>query len=147
MWCIPDVTPEFIKRMEHILELYEKPYTPEEPIICFDEKSKQLIKDTRETNNTKGIKRRDYEYERGGTRNMFVTVEPKGGFRTVKVTKKRKKDDFAKEIRRIINLKRYRKAKKIHIVLDIREKKHKESSKESNSTTLPSMPHGLIWQK
>ena len=120
MWCIPDVTPEFIKRMEHILELYEKPYTPEEPIICIDEKSKQLLKDSRKEKPTeKGkAKRKDYEYERNGTRNIFVAVEPKEGFRKIQVTKKRKKPDFAKFIRSLVKLKQYRDTKKIHIVLD-----------------------------
>lgn len=120
MWCIPKVTPEFVERMEDVLSLYEKPYDPEEPVICFDEKSKQLLKETRETKQTrKGkFRRRDYEYERNGTKNIFVTVEPKGGYRSVTVTERRTREDFAKEIQRIIHLRRYRKAKKIHLVLD-----------------------------
>lgn len=120
MWCIPKLTPEFIERMENLLELYGKPYDPLEPVLCFDEKSKQLLKDTRALQNTKEGKprRRDYEYERSGTRNIFVTVEPKGGHREVAVTKRRKKPDFAKEIRRIALLPRYESAKTIHVVLD-----------------------------
>ena len=42
MWCMPKITPSFIERMEDVLELYAKPYDPEEPVICFDEKSKEL---------------------------------------------------------------------------------------------------------
>ncbi len=120
MWCIPEITPEFTKRMEDILELYARPYDPKEPVICFDEKSKQLLKDTRPVKNTKAGKPRwrDYEYERNGTRNIFVTVEPKGGHREVTVTKQRKKPDFAKEIQRIIELPRYKNVTTIHIVLD-----------------------------
>lgn len=120
MWCIPNVTPEFIKRMEEILDLYHKPYDPEQPVLCFDEKSKQLIKDTRSLQRAKErrLKHRDYEYERNGTRNIFVTVEPKGGYREVAVTKHRKKPDFAKEMKRIIKLPRYQTAKIVHIVLD-----------------------------
>jgi len=104
MWCIPTLTPEFIERMEHLLELYAKPYNSLEPVLCFDEKSKQLLKDTRAVKNTRGGKprQRDYEYERNGTRNIFVTVEPKGGYRTAAVTRRRKKPDFAQEIKRII---------------------------------------------
>ena len=45
---MPEVTPEFLRRMEEVLALYEKPYDPKQPLICFDEKSKQLLKDTRE---------------------------------------------------------------------------------------------------
>ncbi len=120
MWCVPKLTPLFIERMEDVLDLYAKPYDAKEPVICFDEKSKQLIGDTRAVKNTAEGKprRQDYEYERHGTRNIFVTVEPKGGYRTVRVTPQRKKPDFAKEIRRIVELSRYEKAKKIHIVLD-----------------------------
>jgi hypothetical protein len=106
--------------MEDILELYAKPYDTHEPVLCFDEKSKQLLKDTRPVKHTKEGKprRRDYEYERNGTRNIFVTVEPKGGHREVTVTEQRQKPDFAKEITRIIELPRYRHAANIHIVLD-----------------------------
>jgi len=120
MWCIPAVTPEFIKRMEDILDLYAKPYDPKEPVLCFDEKSKQLIKDTREAQTAKEgrLKHSDYEYERNGTRNIFVAVEPKGGHRAVRVTAHRKRPDFAKEMKRIVNLPRYKTAKKIHVVLD-----------------------------
>jgi len=106
--------------MEHILDLYQKPYDPYEPVLCFDEKSKQLIKDTRPPQQAKEkrFKHRDYEYERNGTRNIFMTVEPKGGHREVAVTAHRKKPDFAKEMKRITGLPRYRNAEKIHIVLD-----------------------------
>lgn len=120
MWCIPTLTPEFIARMEDILNLYAKPYDPRKPVLCFDEKSKQLIKDTRllQQATEKRLAHRDYEYERHGTRNIFVTVEPNRGYREVTVTHRRKKPDFAKEMKRIVKLPRYRMAKKIHIVLD-----------------------------
>lgn len=117
---MPKITPEFLKNMEDVLNLYEKPYDSNEPVLCFDEKSKQLIADTRPVQAAKEgkPKRQDYEYKRNGTRNIFVTVEPKGGFREVAVTKRRTKSDFAKEIRRIVDLPRYAKALKIHFVLD-----------------------------
>ena len=120
MWCIPKITEEFKKRMEDVLDLYEKTYDAKEPVICFDEKSKQLIADTREIQPAKEgkPKRRDYEYKRNGTRNIFVTVEPKGGHREITVTKRRTRADFAKEIQRIVDLPRYAEALKIHIVLD-----------------------------
>lgn len=106
--------------MEDILTLYAKPYDPKKPVLCCDEKSKQLLKETRPTQNTKAGKARrsDYEYTRNGTRNLFVTIEPKGGHREVRVTKRRTKKDFAREIKRVINLPMYREAEKIHVVLD-----------------------------
>ncbi len=49
-WRISELTDEFIKQMNRILELYERPYNPEEPVICFDEKSKQLLASNSVTN-------------------------------------------------------------------------------------------------
>lgn len=120
MWCIPRVDAQFIERMEDVCDLYAKPYNPHEPVLCLDEKSKQLPEETRAPISiTQGHpQRRDYEYRRNGTANLFVTVEPKGGHRECTVTDRRTKRDFAEEIRRIISLPRYRRADIIHIVLD-----------------------------
>ena len=105
-WCIPEVTPEFIKRMEHILELYQKPYDPKRPMVCFDEKSYQLLA---HITNRLGLKpgrasRQDYEYERNGTRNLFMFVEPKAGSRHVLVTNRRTKQDFAFAMRYLVDV-------------------------------------------
>lgn len=106
--------------MEHILDLYAKPYNPKEPLVCFDEKSIQLLEDTRVIKQTKegSVRKRDYEYKRNGIRNIFVAVEPQKGFRTTNTTRRRTKKDFAHEIKRIANMPRYAKTKRIHIVLD-----------------------------
>jgi hypothetical protein len=106
--------------MEEVLDLYALPYNPKEPLICFDEKSKELHADTRTTQHTQEgcVRRRDYEYRRNGTANIFMTVEPQGGYRTVQVTAHRTREDFAHEIKRITELPRYLKATMIHIVLD-----------------------------
>jgi len=114
------VTPEFITAMEQVLDVYAKHHNPLEPVICFDEKSKQLLKDARAVQHTKAghVRRRDYEYVRNGTSNLFLAVEPKGGWRNVTVTKTRTRKDFAYEIQRIARLPRYAKASMIHIVLD-----------------------------
>lgn len=119
MWCIPAVTPEFIGRMEHLLELYHKPYNPKEPVVCVDEKSKQLLADKRLPLPPKPgkIKRADYEYKRKGTRNIFVAVEPKAGYRQAEVTKRRTNQDFACFIRQLLTG-RYSDVKKLHLVLD-----------------------------
>lgn len=103
-----------------MLDLYAKPYDSLEPVLCFDEKSKQLLRDTRSflPMHDGKLLRRDYEYKRNGTRNIFLTVEPKGGYRTARITKRRTKSDFAHEIKRIVSLPRYRNTKRIHMVLD-----------------------------
>jgi transposase len=120
MWCIPTITPEFIERMEDVLDLYAKPYDPHQPVLCFDEKSKQLLADTQPIKPTAVgmIRHRDYEYRRGGTANIFLTVEPKGGYRSVRATRRRTRADFAEELQRIVELPRYRETKRIHVVLD-----------------------------
>jgi hypothetical protein len=120
MWCVPKLTDEYIARMEDILDLYEKDYDPQEPVLCFDEKSIQLLADIRIGTPTKPgkVRRNDYEYKRNGTRNIFVCVEPRNGFRTTSVTKQRTKKDTARELTRIVTLARYRNARTIHIVLD-----------------------------
>ena len=117
MWVIPTLTPEFIERMEDVLDLYARPYDPREPVLCFDEKSKELRKDAMPAILGR-ITRRDYEYVRNGAANVFVAVDPKAGYRTTHATKRRTKADFAREIRRISTLPRYRKAVVIHMVLD-----------------------------
>lgn len=119
MWCVPDLNSEFIERMEHLLELYQKPLNPMEPVVCMDEKSKQLIADTKITTNCSEGKplRRDHEYQRNGTRNIFLAVQPKGGKRYTKVTQRRKKPDFAHFIKELAE-DIYPKAKKIHLVCD-----------------------------
>ncbi len=106
--------------MEDVLALYARSYDPLEPVLCIDEKSKQLLSDARQAKPCKAGKPRriDYEYKRNGTRNIFMTVEPKGGYREARVTARRTKRDFAEEIKHIVTLPRYRDARLVHIVLD-----------------------------
>ena len=87
--------------MEHILTLYARPYDPLYPVVCFDEKSYQLLADTRPTHPLRPGQPRhqDHEYRRCGTRNLFVMVEPLAGQRHVVLTKRRTKVDFARAVR------------------------------------------------
>ena len=119
MWCIAEITPEYRERMYRLLDLYEEEYDPKYPVICVDEKSKQMIEELRTPIRMKpgGPEKYDYEYIRRGTRNIFVAVEPKGGRRTIKVTKTRKKVDFARFVRTLVKTK-YPAATEIRIVLD-----------------------------
>lgn len=105
--------------MEAILTLYAQPYDPERPMICFDEKMTQLLRDVRDPLPLipKAGKRQDYEYKREGTRNLFMIVEPKAGKRAVLVTQQRKKVDFAHAMRYLVDV-LYPAATMIDVVLD-----------------------------
>ena len=103
MWCITSITQEYRDRMYRLLELYEQNYDERYPVVCMDEKSKQLIGDVRGVLPLKpgSPTKYDYEYKRNGTRNIFVAVEPLAGRRKIAITYNRKKNDFAYFIKRI----------------------------------------------
>ena len=91
-WCIPAVSAEFVAAMEDVLDLYEEPYDPQRPTVCFDETSTQLIGESRIPLPARPGRRErfDYEYRRNGTRNLFMLCEPLRGWRHVAVTERRR---------------------------------------------------------
>lgn len=105
--------------MEAILSLYRQPYNPKQPVVCFDEKSIQLLAHIRQVISMKPgqAARQDYEYKRNGTRNLFLFVEPKAGKRSVLVTRQRKKEQFAHAMRYLVDI-LYPDAERIHVVMD-----------------------------
>jgi hypothetical protein len=119
MWCIGELTAEYRRRMYDLLDLYARPYDAREPVICLDEKSKQLLKETRDPLPAKPgtAAKQDYEYERAGTCNIFVAVEPRGQRRLAQVTARRTKVDFVGFVCRMLR-NGYSHARKVHLVLD-----------------------------
>jgi hypothetical protein len=119
MWCIGTMTQSYQQRMYDLLDLYARPFRAGEPVICVDEKSKQLHKEAHVPLPMRpGMAcRQDYEYKRNGTCNLFVAVEPKGGRRTVLVTDRRTKPDFVAFIRYLLE-EVYATANRVHLVLD-----------------------------
>jgi hypothetical protein len=105
--------------MEDVLEVYAEPYDPRRPKVNFDETNKQLIKETRVPLPAQPgqPQRFDYEYERNGTRNLFLCVEPQAGRRHVHVTEQRTKLDFAYEMQWLVD-ECYPDADVIRLVLD-----------------------------
>jgi len=101
------------------LRLYHKPYDPKYPLVNFDEKSVQLLDHVRPPQpvTPEHARREDYEYKRCGTRNLFLFVEPKAGYRHVLVTQHRKKYDFACAMRYLVDV-IYPDAERIDVVLD-----------------------------
>jgi hypothetical protein len=105
--------------MEDVLEVYHRPYDPERPVVCMDEASKQLIAEVREPLPAKpgSVAKHDSEYERRGTANLFMAVEPLAGKRTVQVTERRTKIDWAQFIKLLL-LTVYPKAVVVVLVMD-----------------------------
>lgn len=105
--------------MEDLLDLNAEPYDPARPKVNFDETNKQLIKETRTPlpPQVGQVAKYDYEYERNGTANLFLFVEPQAGWRHVAVTAQRTKVDFAHQMRWLVD-ERYPHAKLIRLTLD-----------------------------
>jgi DDE superfamily endonuclease len=100
-WCLPEApSGEFVAAMEDVLDVYHRPYDPQRPVVCMDEASKQLIAEVRAPLPPQPgqVAKYDSEYERRGTANLFMAVEPLAGKRTVQVTQRRTKLDWARFI-------------------------------------------------
>ena len=119
----PRESAAFVWRMEEVLDLYEEPYDPKRPTVCFDERPCQLLADVRDPLPPRpggpggGARLVDPEYERGGTANLWMAFEPLTGWRRVEVTERRRKQEFAEEVRRLAE-EDYPQAEKIRVVLD-----------------------------
>lgn len=118
MWCVPELDDEYIAKMEDVLDLYERPYDANEPVVCLDERPVQLRGDKRERRPARPGKpaRYDYEYVRLGTANIFCAVEPLAGKHMAKVTATRSGAEFAKMLMNIAT--RYPNADTVHLVVD-----------------------------
>jgi hypothetical protein len=119
MWCIGKITAEYRERMYALCDLYALAYDAQEPVVCVDEKSTQLLASSRADLDAQPgqIAKQDYEYVRKGTRNLFVAVEPKGGHREVAVTLRRTKVDFVQFVEGLLRTV-YAGVRKLHLVLD-----------------------------
>ena len=110
---------EFVAHMEEVLDLYAEPYDPQRPVVCFDETSTQLLADTRPPlpAQPERPRRQDYEYHRAGARNLFLACEPLAGWRHVAVTERRTMQDFAHQMRWLVD-EAYPQIPVIRVVLD-----------------------------
>lgn len=102
-----------------MLEVYHRPYNAGCPVVCMDETSKQLVKETRAMQCAAPGRaaRIDYEYERNGTANVFLFVEPLAGWRKVNITDRRTRSDWAEQIRELADV-HYPEAERITLVMD-----------------------------
>jgi len=119
MWCIGQLNAEYIRRMEDVLDVYERPYSPQRPVVCVDEKPVPLIADKSARLPPRGpgdVLLKDYEYQRGGSANVFCAVEPKAGTYINKVTASRDGLEFSIFMSELAH--RYASAEKITLVMD-----------------------------
>ena len=118
MWRIAELDDAYIEAMEDVLEVYERPLSAVEPVVCVDEKPVTLHHDVRESLPMKpgSVAKRDNEYQRAGTANVFCGIEPQAGVHFTKVTPTRSSPEFADFIQSIAN--RYPTAQTIHLVMD-----------------------------
>lgn len=118
MWCVAELNQSYIERMEDVLGTYEKPLSAEEPVVCEDEKAVSLHREIREPQGMEAGRtaRRDSEYKRCGTANIFCGVEAKAGVHFTKVTAKRSAREWAMFMKEIADF--YPQAKTIHLVVD-----------------------------
>jgi hypothetical protein len=118
MWCVPELNENYVANMEDVLETYEQPYDPKQPVVCLDEKPVTLHADVRPTTPAEPGReaRQDSEYERRGTANVFCAVEPKAGRHFTFATPDRCGFEFARVICELAM--QYPEAETIHLVLD-----------------------------
>ena len=97
MWCIPEASAEYVACMEDVLDLYEQPYDPMRPVVCYDEWRRALISETRQSiPAAPGHRKRiDYEYRRHGVTYLHMLFEPLAGKRYIQVRAQHTMKDFA----------------------------------------------------
>jgi hypothetical protein len=120
MWCIPPKqSAEFVYHMEDVLEVYRRPHDPKYPVVCLDETFTQLIGETREPLPPAPgrVERYDCVYARNGTASLFLAFEPLAGWRHVAVTDGRRRSDWARFVKELLE-ERYRDATKVVLVMD-----------------------------
>jgi hypothetical protein len=121
MWCIPpEQDAAFVCQMEHVLEVYKRPYDPRRPVVCMDEQPKQLIAEVSPALPVSPGRpaRLDYEYVREGVCVVWMFVEPLGGWRGVRVTGTKKGVDWAQQVQALVDDPRYAEAERITLVCD-----------------------------
>jgi transposase len=105
--------------MEHVLDVYSRPYDPKEPVVAMDETTKQLTAEVLEPLPPQPGQpaRFDTLYRRNGVAVLFMFFEPLSGWREVNIADSKTRLDWAFQIQRLLD-DHYPRAKKVHLVLD-----------------------------
>jgi hypothetical protein len=100
MWCVPQLDQEYLQRMEAVLEVLNRALDKHAPVVALDERPVQLVDSLRPATAMAPGRpaRRDYEYARCGTANVFCVVEPKTGRHQTHATKNRSATKFARAL-------------------------------------------------
>jgi hypothetical protein len=119
MWCIPEASAEYVACMEEVLDVYEQPYDPVRPQVCYDEWRRALIGETRTSLPAKPGRRKrvDYEYRRNGAAYLHMLFEPLVGKRYMRITSQHTRKEFAECMKWLVD-EVYPQATAIRVVLD-----------------------------
>jgi hypothetical protein len=119
MWCIPKASSDYVACMEDVLDLYEQPYDPLRPQVCYDEWRRALISETRNSLPAQPGRRKrvDYEYRRNGVAYLQMFFEPLQGKRYIRVSSQHTMQDFAQCMKQMVD-DLYPHAETIRVVLD-----------------------------
>jgi hypothetical protein len=118
MWCVPKLDAEYVARMEDVLRSYSAPLRKAYPLVCLDERPVQLHDEVRAPTGARPGRpaRRDSEYKRRGTANVFAVVAPRLGVHLTHATNDRSSPNYVAALQQIAA--RFPKAKRIHLVQD-----------------------------
>jgi transposase len=105
MWCIPKAGGEYVASMEDVLDLYEQPFDPQQPLVCYDEWRRALIGEIRTSLPAQPgrRKRMDYEYLRHGVAYLQMAFEPLVRKRNIHVTPKHTHQDIARCLKWLVD--------------------------------------------
>ena len=104
-WCIGKPSAQYVAQVEDVLDVYARPYDAKRPLVCLDEASKELHDTPRGTLPMAPgqSQRQDYEYVRNGVCTLFLSIAPLRGRRKVRVTDRRTAQDFAEQLRVLVD--------------------------------------------
>ena len=115
----PEESTEFVYHLEDVLSLYQEPFDPERPVVCFDEHPTQLVEPVKPTQSAEPgrVEREDYQFEPQGTKNLFLASEPLKGWRDVSVTDRRTTEDWVRFMQQLVD-EHYPDVESLRVVLD-----------------------------
>lgn len=115
----PEESTEFVYHLEDVLSLYQEPFDPKRPVVCFDEHPTQLVKPVKppQSGEPGQVRREDYQYEPQGTKNLFLASEPLDGWRSITVTDRRTTEDWVRFMHQLVD-EHYPDVDSLRVVLD-----------------------------